>query len=166
MSRSSPELLLPAALRKTSRRALQSASRYRLDDEGDKLTYTLGGTNAASFDIDAASGQLQTKAALDYETKSSYSVTVTATDPSGASDTITVTITVTNVGDDEGKVTLSSTQPQVGTQLTATLTDPDGVSGQPTWQWASADSAGGSFIPINGATSATFTPGTRTWGNT
>ena len=133
------------------------------DDEGDKLTYTMGGTNAASFGIDAASGQLQTKAALDYETKSSYSVTVTATDPSGASDTITVTITVTNA-DDEGKVTLSSTQPQVGTELTATLTDPDGVSGNPTWQWASADSAGGSFIPINGATSATFTPGTRDMG--
>ena len=36
----------------------------------DKLTYTLGGTDAASFDIVADSGQLQTKAALDYETKS------------------------------------------------------------------------------------------------
>ena len=103
---------------------------------------------------------MKTKAALDYETKSSYSMTVTATDPSGASDTITVTITVTNA-DDEGKVTLSSTQPQVGTELTATLTDPDGVSGNPTWQWASADSADGSFTLINGATSATFTPGTR-----
>ena len=132
-------------------------------DGSDTLTYTLGGTDAASFAIVATSGQLQTKSALDYETKSSYSVTVTATDPSGASDTITVTITVTNA-DDEGKVTLSSTQPQVGTELTATLTDPDGVSGNPTWQWASADSTGGLFTSINGATSATFTPGTRDMG--
>ena len=129
--------------------------------DGDKLRYTLSGTDATAFGIDAATGRLQTKSALDYETKSSYSVTVTATDPSGASDTIAVTITVTNA-DDEGKVTLSSTQPQVGTPLTATLTDPDGDVTDLTWQWeVSDDAAGGSFTLINGATSATFTPGTR-----
>ena len=59
-------------------------------------TYTLGGTDAASFEIVAASGQLQTKAALDYETKSRYEVTVTGTDTEG-SVTITVAIEVTNV---------------------------------------------------------------------
>ena len=42
-----------------------------------------------------------TKAALDYETKNSYEVTVTATDPEGASDMIAVTITVTDVVDEE-----------------------------------------------------------------
>ena len=35
----------------------------------------------ASFTIDSATGQLKTLAALDYETKASYSVTVTARDP-------------------------------------------------------------------------------------
>ena len=60
------------------------------------VTYTLGGTDAASFDIVAATGQLQTKAALDYETKSSYEVTVTGTDTDG-SVTTTVAIEVTNV---------------------------------------------------------------------
>ena len=64
-------------------------------DPGDTLTYTLGGTDAASFDIVAATGQLQTKVALDAATKSSYTVTVTATDTAGASAEITVTITVT-----------------------------------------------------------------------
>ena len=64
------------------------------EDPGDTLTYTLGGTDAASFDIVAATGQLQTKAALDSAAKSSYVVTVTATDTSGASATITVTINV------------------------------------------------------------------------
>ena len=34
---------------------------------------------------------------LDHETRTSYSVEVTATDPSGASDSITVTITVKDV---------------------------------------------------------------------
>ena len=67
------------------------------DDNNDALTYTLRGTDAASFAIDSATGQLMTLAALDYETKASYSVTVTATDPDGLSDSIDVTITVTDV---------------------------------------------------------------------
>ena len=62
------------------------------------LTYTLGGADAASFDIVRATGQLKTKAKLDYETKKSYMVTVTATDPDGASASIDVTIMVTERG--------------------------------------------------------------------
>ena len=42
-------------------------------DTDDTLTYTLGGADAASFNIDGTNGQLQTKAALDYETQTSYS---------------------------------------------------------------------------------------------
>ncbi len=64
-------------------------------DAGDTLTYTLGGTDAASFAIVAATGQLQTSAALDASTKNTYTVTVTATDSAGDTATITVTITVT-----------------------------------------------------------------------
>ena len=67
------------------------------DANGDALTYTLGGADAAPFDIDPATGQLSTKAALDYETKATYSVTVTARDSGGLRDSIDVTITVTNV---------------------------------------------------------------------
>ena len=63
----------------------------------DTLTYTLGGTDAASFDIGATTGQLQTRAALDYETKNSYSVTITVSDGKNGTDTITVTINVTDV---------------------------------------------------------------------
>ncbi len=66
----------------------------------DVLTYTLGGTNAASFSIARDSGQLSTKAKLDYETKESYAVTVTATDPGNLSATVNVTIKVTNVNED------------------------------------------------------------------
>ena len=73
-----------------------------VDDDVDELRYTLGGDDAASFDIVESSGQLQTKSALDYDTKSSYSVTVSVTDGNDArgnpnsaiDDTITVTITV------------------------------------------------------------------------
>ena len=64
------------------------------------LTYTLGGVDAASFDIDDGTGQLMTKADLDHETKQSYTVTVTATDPGGLSAIVTVTIEVTPVNED------------------------------------------------------------------
>ena len=60
------------------------------------VSYTLAGADAGSFNIDAATGQLQTSAALDYETKSRYEVTVTATDSTGSVD-IMVTIDVTNI---------------------------------------------------------------------
>ena len=105
------------------------------DDDNDTLTYSLDDTSRASFDIVATTGQLQTRAALDFETgPSSYSVTVTAVDPSGLDDTIQVTITVNDVNE-KGTVTLSSPQPIVGQNLIATLTDPDGSPTDITWYW-------------------------------
>ena len=68
-------------------------------DADDTITYTLGGTDTASFSIDGATGQLKTKAALDYETKSSYTVTITATDEGSLTDTITVTISVRDLNE-------------------------------------------------------------------
>ena len=44
------------------------------DPDGDTLTYSLSGTDAASFDLDTSTGQIKTKVALDYEAKNSYSV--------------------------------------------------------------------------------------------
>ena len=64
-------------------------------DSGATLTYTMEGTDAGSFDFDAATRQIATKAALDFETKSSYSVTIKVSDGT-ASDTVAVTITVTD----------------------------------------------------------------------
>ena len=74
------------------------------DPENDTLTYTLGGTDAASFDIVSTSGQLRTKAALDYETKDSYEVTVSVSDGKGGSDSITVTINVSDVNENSAPV--------------------------------------------------------------
>ena len=68
-------------------------------DSGDTLTYTLGGTDAAAFGIDSTTGQLRTSAALDYETKTSYTVTVSVSDGNGGSDSITVTIHITDVAE-------------------------------------------------------------------
>ena len=66
-------------------------------DTSDTLTYTLGGTDAADFGIVPSSGQLQTSAALNFETKSSYAVTVSVSDGNAGVDSIDVTINVTNV---------------------------------------------------------------------
>ena len=71
-----------------------------MDEDGDALTYTLGGDDAMYFDIDAATGQLMTSAALDYETKMSHTVTVTAS--SGKADELDATTTVTIMVTDEG----------------------------------------------------------------
>ena len=67
------------------------------DPDGDTLNYTLGGTDASSFTIVAANGQIRTRAELDYETKSRHVVEVTATDSARDSATITVIIIVTDV---------------------------------------------------------------------
>ena len=86
------------------------------DPERKALTYSLEGTDAASFDIVQASGQIQTKVALDYETKQSYTVTVKATDPSNLTDTIVVTINVVDVDEPPGKVTINTVMPSPGNE--------------------------------------------------
>ena len=127
------------------------------DPDADELTYSLKNARTSPFTIDTFSGQLQTGASLDYETESSYTVKVIATDPSGETAWTTVTINVNNV-EEPGKVSLSWKQPQVNTPLEATLTDPDGVAGTPTWTWARADAKRGAYTDINGAMLPSYTP--------
>ena len=130
---------------------------FSATDTDSSLSYSLGGADADSFDINASTGQLTTRAPLDHEAKSSYEVTVRVTDPSNASDDVPVTITVENVEED-GTVTLSGVPPEVGTRLTATLTDPDGDISDLTWQWQRSTSRGGVWSDIFAATSKTYTP--------
>ena len=135
------------------------------DDTDDTLTYWLTGDDASSFSIVSTSGQIQTSAALNFEAKSSYSVTVNVRDSKDADgnadtvadDTHDVTINVNNV-DEAGTVTLPGTI-TAGQAVTATLTDPDGTTSSETWQWSRSDTAGGTFTPISGATSNPYTPG-------
>ena len=69
-----------------------------------------------------STGQLMTKAALDYETKMSYMVTVTATDPDGASDSIMVTIMVTDVDEGDPVVARYDTNGTPGIQKDEVIT--------------------------------------------
>ena len=134
-------------------------------DTGDTLTYTLGGDDAASFAIDESTGQLKTRAPLDYETKAGYSVTVSVSDgkdidgnndPS-ADNTIDVTISVTDLND-AGTVILSSLQPQVGTPITARLEDPDDATNVVSWTWESSSNWSSGWTATSGAKSDTYTP--------
>ena len=65
-------------------------------DSGDTLEYTLAGTDFKSFGIHLNTGQLLTQAALDFETKSSYAVSISVSDGNGGTDSIEVAITVTD----------------------------------------------------------------------
>ena len=101
-------------------------------DSGDTLTYTLGGTDAASFRIVGTSGQLQTRAALDYETKTSYSVTVSVSDGNEGSASIDVAISVTDVNETPSFPTERATRTVVENTVSDTnigdplqATDPD-----------------------------------------
>ena len=108
-------------------------------DTGDTLTYTLGGTDADSFGIVPSSGQLQTKARLNYEDKKSYTVTVTATDPSNLSDTITVTITVSNVNEAPVVVGQDIGYAENGEGPVATYAATDPEDGEITWRLSGSD---------------------------
>ena len=74
-------------------------------DPGDVLTYSFQGTtnatDEANFDLDRATGQLQTKGALDFDTSTggsaSRTVTVIATDPFGATGEVTVTVSMSRM---------------------------------------------------------------------
>ena len=78
------------------------ASVIATDEDEDTLTYTLSGTDAASFDIVLTSGQMKTKAALNFETTASYEVTVTVSDGKGGTDSIAVTINVNDINENTG----------------------------------------------------------------
>ena len=107
----------------------------------------LEGGDAASFAIDAKTGQLKTKAALDHDTKASYTVILTATDSANASDNIVVTITVTNVNeppsfglDAANRKVDENTPPGDSVGLPVSAEDDD-VGDTRTYSLAGADSA-------------------------
>ena len=137
------------------------------DVDNDTLTYTLGGTDASSFSIVSTSGQLQTNAALDYETKLSYTVTVSVSDGKGGSDSIDVTINVTDVdenrapaftdGDNTTRSVAENTASEQDIGSAVSATDPD-ASDTLTYTLSGADAASFSINSTNGQlqTSATL----------
>ena len=141
-----------------------------MDDDDDKLTYSLSGAHASSFNINGTTGRISVAPGVTFNFESgltTYNVTVSVKDnkdeegnrapnePSDAS--IEVTIRVTNVEED-GRVTLSPDQPRENTELTASLTDPDGSVSGISWQWAWSADGSDPWTDIEGASSGSYTP--------
>lgn len=106
-------------------------------DAGTTLTYSLGGTDAAAFAINATTGAVTFRASPDFEAKSSYTFTVTASDAAtgGLSATQTVTLAVTNVNEAPVFTTTTTTfaidenvaaGTAIGAANTFVATDPEG----------------------------------------
>ena len=117
-----PEFSSPTATREVPENTAENtnigtALPAATDADNDPLTYTLEGTDAASFGFDPATRQLSTKSGVtyDYETKPSYSVTLKADDDNGGSDTIAVTITVTDVEEPPDRPAAPSVTATAGT---------------------------------------------------
>ena len=137
------------------------------DPDGDILTYSLSGTDVSSFVIDGSTGQITVGSGtmVDYESgPARYTVIVSVhdgrdaygNDDTAIDDRIEVNIDVNNV-DEVGTVAVSMERPEVGTALTASLSDPDGSVSDISWQWA-ASSDGSSWSDISGANSDSYTP--------
>ena len=137
------------------------------DPDGDILTYSLSGTEASSFVIDGSTGQITVGSGtmVDYESgPARYTVIVSVhdgrdaygNDDSTIDDRIVVNIDVNNVNE-VGTVAVSMERPEVGTALTASLTDPDGSLSDISWQWA-ASSDRANWQDTAGASSSNYTP--------
>ena len=138
------------------------------DPADSTLTWWLTGTDASDFTITRntdGDGELKFVNSPNYESKSSYSLTVNVRDgrndsggsDSAVDDSLSVTVGVTNE-DEAGTVTVTGT-PAGGVELTASLSDIDGSETSVSWQWARAEPGTDSFSNISGATMATYRPG-------
>ena len=71
------------------------------DDDSDTLTYSMEGTDAASFTFDTAARRIKTKSGVtyDHEAAPSYSVTIKVDDGRSGAGTVAVTINVTDANE-------------------------------------------------------------------
>ena len=119
-----------------------------VDRDGDRLTYSLGGNDAGSFQIDASSGQLRVGATLDRESQETHSLTVSVHDgtdrdrelDTSIDTTIDVTVTVLNVDEAPtvtGPATATTTENADIVLGYYSAVDPEGV--EITWSVAGVD---------------------------
>ncbi|MCK9284445.1 MAG: cadherin domain-containing protein [Rhodocyclaceae bacterium] len=113
------------------------------------LTYTLGGTDVARFNIDPSSGVVTFAAVPDFEapadsnTDNTFDITVTATDGAGNTTTQSVAVAVTNVNETPALTSgtaASFAENGTGTVYTTTATDPDAGT-TPIYALGGADAA-------------------------
>ncbi|MDO6683818.1 cadherin repeat domain-containing protein, partial [Oceanobacter sp. 5_MG-2023] len=99
----------------------ENAVIYTAATDDATAVYSLSGDDAAYFSINSATGEVTLLADADYETKSSYSFIVTATDGAGNFTNQAVTLTVNN---------LDEVAPTITSGDTATAIDENSGAGQ------------------------------------
>ena len=125
------------------------------DPENATTTWTVHGTDKEDFGI-TEDGQLYIDTVPNYEDRTFYQVRVQASDGPNIAD-LDVTIAIMNV-DEDGVVTLSPTSPVVGTQINASLTDPDLIQSAISWSWSRSPNNNSGWTPISDATGSSYTP--------
>ena len=134
---------------------------YRATDPDERatITWSVEDPGAGDFTITNAGGALSFASAPNYEVKSSYTVTVRASDGTNTDDH-DVTVAVTDVNEPE-VLLLSDPSPLIGIDFTAafkgTGDNVDNVQ-PPTWTWKRSMSRSGAGTDITGATAATYRP--------
>ena len=144
------------------------------DAASETYTYEISGDDADSFEVVEDQLKVKSGVSLDYETKASYSITLTATDSTNLSISKDLTITATNLNDNAPIFTSASSFNLVENENlvgTVTATDADGnsnltysISGGDDASLFSIDSSTGQ-LTLQSATSAitsTETPADQT----
>ena len=130
-----------------------------MDPERATIIWSVEDPGTSDFTITNA-GALSFASAPNYEVKSSYTVTVRASDGTNYDDHV-VTVTVTDVDEDE-VLTLSLRTPLIGEEFTAAFEEGTGDNVDsvqpPTWAWARSASKTTGFTTISGAAAATYLP--------
>src|SRR6266404_2884400 len=124
-------------------------------DTGDIATgstaYSLGGADAAAFSIDAGTGAVTLTGDPNYEAKSGYSFTVTATDAAGNHSEQAVSLAINN---------LDEVAPTITSGATAAAIDENSGAGQVVYTATSTDTGdiatGSTAYSLGGADAAAF----------
>ena len=125
------------------------------------LRWRLTGADASDFSI-SSSGVLTFRTSPNFESPAdanrdnTYEVSVTGSS-GNIQDTLVVTVDVANV-DEDGEVTLSPTRGNIGSRITATLSDDDGSETNVGWVWERSENGVTGWGIISGANAATYTP--------
>ncbi|NPC59401.1 cadherin repeat domain-containing protein, partial [Caenimonas sp. S4] len=135
------------------------------DDVSAGVAFSLAGTDAAAFTIDASTGAVTLTANPNHETKSSYSLTVVATDGVGRTDSQAVTLAINDLDEADPTITSGATATAINENsgagqvvYSATATDTDDISAGVTFSLAGTDAAAFSIDASTGAVTLTGNP--------
>ncbi len=143
------------------------------DVDGDTLSYAITGNNPGGFIIDAATGQISTTAAFDYETQpTQYTLTIQVTDDGSPSLSATQDVII-NINDVGGAAATVNQPPLVSGVCEATpqnvvvankplnATDPDGDDTRLRFYRLTDGKKGNAVVDVTGRFTYTPHPGAR-----